>query len=131
MTFRSLSSKYGYKGFYYPRSASISSWQGVFHELFYTKCTVLKAPCAMPERDLCGSHYIGLSVKYGNKTSMISAPTRQVYVIYAYENQGLFLNIVDTRKMCSSKFSFEKPLLDAHAMYASYIKISRWGTGIN
>ena len=38
--------------------------------------------------------YIVISNKYGSKTCMPSVLTRQVHVVYAYMNQGLFLNIV-------------------------------------
>ena len=34
----------------------------------------------------------------------------QVHVVYAYMNQGLFLNILASRKICWSKFSFKKPV---------------------
>ena len=48
-----------------------------------------------------------LFVNISNTTCMISAPAGQVCVVYVYENQGLFLNIVTTRELCSSKFSLE------------------------
>ena len=51
--------------------------------------------------------YIVFSNRYGNKTCILSVLSRPVYVVYAYMNQGLFLNIVATRKMCNSKFSLK------------------------
>ena len=39
---------------------------------------------------------------------------RQVHVVYAYMSQGLCLNIVNTRKICSPKFSIKKFCLILH-----------------
>ena len=46
--------------------------------------------------------------KHSNKTCIPSALSRQVHVVYDYINQGLFLNIVTTRKMYSSEFSLKE-----------------------
>ena len=73
---------------------------------FYTKCTILKALSATLETDLGSLHYI--SIKYDNSTRMISMPTLQAYVVYAYENQGLFLNILAVGIICNFKFSLRK-----------------------
>ena len=70
-----------------------------FNVQFYKKCAVLKAPCAILIGDLCSLHYI--PIKHGYSTCMISAPSCQVYVACVYENQGLFLNMVEARKMCN------------------------------
>ena len=41
----------------------------------------------------------------------MSVPIRQAHFVYARENQGLFINIVPARVVCSSRFSL-KTLLD-------------------
>ena len=51
--------------------------------------------------------YIAISNKFDNTTCILSVLARQVHGVYAYMNQGLFLNVVTTRKMCSSKFSLK------------------------
>ena len=83
----------------------------VFNVQLYTKCAVLKAPCTILDRDVCSLHYV--SIKYGsNKTCIIPVPTRQVYVVCAYENQGAFVNIVEARKFCTIlNFPLKRPLI--------------------
>ena len=70
--------------------------------------------------------YIAFYNKYGNRTCILSALSRPVYVVYAYMNQALFLNIVATRKMFSSKF-FLKIISELYnnQMYC-YSQLSFW-----
>ena len=91
---------------------------------FYTKYAVLRPLCAVPERkrEICANYIVYLlrqtlcnvecclyiiSNKYGYKDMPSSVLAFHVRVVYAYMNQGLFLNTVPTRKIYSSKSSFE------------------------
>ena len=70
--------------------------------------------------------YIVISYKFGYKTCILSVLARQVHVVYAYMNQGLFLNIVAMRKICTSKFSLKKELclrtLPITVLYAMFLE---------
>ena len=67
----------------------------------------------------CVFQEIVTSDKYGNKTCILSVLARQVHVVYAYMIQGLFLNVVSTRQMYSSEFSFSKTL--SGSLYACHV----------
>ena len=89
---------------------------------------ICKTLCAVPERErereICVDYivylfreilvtvecclYIIISNKYGNKTCILSMLARQVHVVYAYVNKGLFLTMETMRIICSYIFSLKE-----------------------
>ena len=91
-----------------------------FNLQVYTKFAVLKALSAFLERVNGADHlsYLAREIltrvecclcitifnMFGNKACILSMLARQVHVVYAYTNEGMFLNKIVTMKVCSSKY---------------------------